>query len=69
MKGVGGVIIVVMVIVIAILGFYNFKQAATINLLNEEIFEQARRRHDLILENHVLETQIERLESDSVFIN
>ena len=47
------------------MGYYNFQQTQTIELLNEEIFEQARLRHNLILKKHTLEKQIEELQSDT----
>ena len=40
MKGVLPLVFVLMIMVIVILGYYNLKQQSTIELLNEEIFEQ-----------------------------
>ncbi|MGB0806127.1 MAG: hypothetical protein ACPGRC_05505 [Salibacteraceae bacterium] len=65
MKGASSLIFVVLIVVIIVLGFYNFKQQQTINLLNEEIFEQAKRRHNLVLEKHVLELKLEKMKPDS----
>ena len=65
MKGVGPVLIVLLLAVIALLGYYNFEQQKTIELLNDEIIEQARLRHNLILKKHVLEERLDQLESDS----
>lgn len=69
MKGVGSLILILLVLVIAILGYYNIKQQKTIELLNEEIFEQARLRHDLVLEKHVLELKLEEIEKDTISPN
>ncbi len=65
MKGVGPGLIVLLLAVIALLGYYNFEQQKTIELLNDEIIEQARLRHNLILKKHVLEERLDQLESDS----
>lgn len=61
MKGSSVFLFSVMAIVIIWLGYYNFEQQNTIELLNEEILDQARRRHNLILEKHVLEQKNEEL--------
>ena len=66
MKGVGSILLILLGAVVAILGYYNFEQQKTIQLLNDEILEQARLRHNLILKKHVLEQQLEKIESDSV---
>jgi cell division protein FtsL len=70
MKGSSVFLFSVMAIVIIWLGYYNFEQQNTIDLLNEEILDQARRRHNLILEKHVLEQKNEELmEVDSLQVN
>lgn len=66
MKGVVPFLVGVLVIVIGILAYYNLKQQQTIQLLNEEIFEQARLRHNLVIEKHGLEKQIEKLAKDTL---
>ncbi|UTW66116.1 hypothetical protein KFE94_15895 [bacterium SCSIO 12643] len=67
MKGSSVFLFSVMAIVIVLLGYYNFEQQNTIELLNEEILQQARRRHNLILEKHVLEQKnLELMEADSL---
>ncbi len=66
MKGVVPFLVVVLVIVIAVLGSYNLKQLDTIQILNEEIFEQARLRHNLVMEKYGLEKKLEKLEQDSL---
>lgn len=67
MKGSSVFLFSVMAIVIVLLGYYNFEQQNTIELLNEEILQQARRRHNLILEKHVLEQKnLELIEADSL---
>ena len=66
MKGAGSFLLVLLVAIISILGYYNFKQQNTIELLNEEILKQARLRHNLILEKRVLENEIEKLVGDSL---
>ncbi len=66
MKGVVPFFVVVLLIVIAVLGYYNMKHQQTIQLLNEEIFEQARLRHNLLLEKHKLRQQLEKLETDTL---
>jgi len=67
MKGSSVFLFSVMAIVIVLLGYYNFEQQNTIELLNEEILQQARRRHNLILEKHVLEQKnAELMEADSL---
>ena len=68
MKGVGPILIVLLTTVIVILGYYNFEQQKTIQILNHEILEQARLRHNLILKKHVLELELEKLESDSIYV-
>lgn len=50
---------------LAFMGYYNFQQRATIEVLNEEILEQARLRHNLILKTHILDQQIEEMKNDS----
>lgn len=65
MKGSSIFLIILMLTVIVGLGYYNFEQKKTIELLNQEIFEQARLRHNLILEKHVLQEKIERELSDT----
>lgn len=66
MKGVGPVLIVLLVFVVSLLGYYNFQQQKTIELLNDEIIEQARLRHNLLLKKHVLEQRLEEYELDSI---
>ena len=66
MKGVSSVFNVFLVISVATLGYYNFQQQKTIELLNEEIFEQAKLRRNIILQKHVLEQKIESFEEDSI---
>lgn len=67
MKGSSVFLFSVMAIVIVLLGYYNFEQQNTIELLNEEILQQARRRHNLILEKHVLEQKnAELIAADSL---
>lgn len=69
MKSAGTLMLFICLLVIAVLGYFNFKQTQTIQLLNEEIIEQARLRHLLILEKHVLKKKVEKLEkipADSV---
>ena len=66
MKGAGSFLLVLLVAIISILGYYNFEQQKTIELLNEEILKQARLRHNLILEKRVLENEIEKLVGDSL---
>ncbi len=68
MKGGGSFLLVLLVAIISILGYYNFEQQKTIKLLNEEILKQARLRHNLILEKRVLEQNIEKLTPDSLVI-
>ena len=68
MKGGGMILIVILVGVIGTLGYYNFQNQKTIELLNEEILEQARLRHNLILEKHVLENSLKVERSDSVIV-
>jgi len=68
MKGVGPILLILLGAVVAILGYYNFEQQKTIQLLNDEILEQARLRHNLILKKHVLEQQLEKIEADSIKI-
>jgi len=65
MKGVATILMFLLAAAVAVLGYYNFEQHTTIQLLNDEIFEQARLRHNLILKKHVLEQQLEKLESDT----
>ena len=69
MKGVGTILTILLATVVAVLAYYNFEQQKTIQLLNDEILEQARLRHNLILKKYVLEQQIERMEEDSVSID
>ena len=69
MKGVVSFLVILLIIVVAVLGYYNMKQQTTIELLNEEIFEQARLRHELVLEKYMLQQQLEKLETDSVKTN
>ena len=69
MKGVGTILTILLATVVAVLAYYNFEQQKTIQLLNDEILEQARLRHNLILKKYVLEQQIEKLEEDSVSID
>ncbi len=66
MKGVVPFLVVVLLIVIAVLGYYNMKSQQTIQLLNEEIFEQARLRHNLLLEKHKVEQKLRKLKPDSL---
>ena len=66
MKGGSTILLVLLAIVVMVLGYYNFEQQKTIQLLNDEILEQARLRHNLILKKHVLEQQLENLVIDSV---
>ena len=66
MKGGGSFLLILMVAVVALLGYYNFQQQKTIELLNEEIFEQARLRHNLILEKHLLKEKLEKLKIDTL---
>jgi len=66
MKGGGSFLLILMVAVVALLGYYNFQQQKTIELLNEEIFEQARLRHNLILEKHLLKEKLEKLKVDTL---
>jgi hypothetical protein len=68
MKGGGSFLLVLLVAVISVLGYYNFEQQNTIELLNEEILKQARLRHNLILEKRVLEQKIENITADSLVI-
>tara|TARA_R110002050_G_scaffold300722_2_gene471876 strand:+ start:13698 stop:13913 length:216 start_codon:yes stop_codon:yes gene_type:complete len=65
MKGGGGFLIILLVLVIAVLGYYNYQQQVTIELLNEEVFEQARLRHEVVLEKHGLQLKIENLQKDT----
>jgi len=69
MKEGGLILIVILVGVIGLLGYYNFQQHDTIELLNEEILEQARLRHNLILEKHVLENDLRAIKTDSLIVN
>ncbi|MFT4754733.1 MAG: hypothetical protein ACI85Q_002294 [Salibacteraceae bacterium] len=69
MKGVYPFVLVLMILVVAILGYYNMKQKRTIELLNEEIFEQARLRHNLVFEKHLLEQKLQVCIADSSRIN
>ena len=64
MKSAGTLMLFICLLVIAVLGYFNFKQTQTIQLLNEEIIEQARLRHLLILEKHVLKKKVEKLEKN-----
>jgi hypothetical protein len=66
MKGGETFLILLLIIVIAILGYYNYSQQKTINLLNEEVFEQARLRHEIVLEKYQLELQINTLQKDTL---
>lgn len=59
MKSVGSVLLGVMIAVISLLAYYNYKQQQTINILNKEVLEQARLRHILILEKYALQQRIE----------
>lgn len=65
MKEVAAILVFLLAAVVAVLGYFNFEQQKTIQLLNEEILEQARLRHNLILQKHVLELQLEKLEVDT----
>ena len=65
MKGVPTILMFLLAAAVAVLGYYNFSQHKTIQLLNDEIFEQARLRHNLILKKHVLEQQLEKFEMDT----
>jgi hypothetical protein len=66
MKGVSLVFTGFLVVSVATLGYFNFQQQKTIELLNEEIFEQAKLRRNIILEKHVLEQKIQSMEVDSI---
>lgn len=66
MKGSSIFLMVVLLAVIAGLAYYNFEQKKTIELLNQEILEQARLRHNLILEKHILLEKMEKLKADSL---
>lgn len=68
MKGGGMILIVILVGVIVTLSYYNFQQQKTIEILNEEIFEQARLRHNLILEKHIIENAIISNSSDTMTV-
>ena len=62
MKGASSVLLILSMAVVAILGYYNLEQQKTIQLLNDEILEQARLRHNLILKKHVLEQKLDKFE-------
>ena len=66
MKGGSTILLVLLAVVVMVLGYFNFEQQKTIQVLNDEILEQARLRHNLILKKHVLEQQLETLAQDSV---
>ena len=66
MKGGSTILLVLLAVVVMVLGYFNFEQQKTIQVLNDEILEQARLRHNLILKKHVLEQQLETLVQDSV---
>ena len=66
MKGVVPFFVVVLLLVVAFLGYFNMKHQQTIQLLNEEIFEQARLRHNLLLEKHKVEQKLNKLQPDSL---
>ena len=61
MKGGAPILIVLLLTVVSVLGYFNLEQSQTIQLLNEEIIEQARLRHNLVLKKHVLEQKLELL--------
>lgn len=69
MKGSSILMTGIFILVIAFMGYYNFQQTQTIELLNEEILEQARLRHNLIFKKHTLEKQIEELKADTTKYN
>ena len=69
MKGGGPILIVLLLTVVSVLGYFNLKQNQTIQLLNEEILEQARQRHNLILKKHVLEQKLEALKQEPLTVD